>query len=797
MFIRKNRLIRPRIVAAMVILSFVCGSMATAQKRDPQDSRVQQINASIDNGIFVDTTKVYDDSSLQLMLNSARLRLAALQTFDQTGLSSRIGAVTGATLQQQAISAQILGPPLPGTAETSLGATGTNQTVTNPTGQTVTNTAGLSVQNVTTTTPQMTASAPPLPANSAGLPTSGFNVSSLDALNEMMQLTYEIANLQLLLEGSLSDRYVRGERIIKPRTTLGFPITITTQERYKGAVAVVEIETISPSRDNTFSDEPPTVTALLPREKTYNVASITDKMTSVGGGIVTQVINGGFSYLRGRKSYYIVQDQDTLAMMQRGSTAPATPSTVFSWQFRPVLGQNYVRSGMRQTFVQLAVPAKATSGCFGGIKIKTYWRKYDRKRGVLKEVIADSIRESDVFQPIPVFDQTPVIEDVDMKDLGSGVVQATVEGKFLNGTYVRVGNNFYRDGSLGFTSEVKQIRFNAPAADVAKYRAYLVSRDGTETEIVAAQAPINLPKLSTTCGSPTVQPPFVPVSVNAAIEVAAYDNSNSILTVRFSNSLPPVAPSLDEYHIILGGKVFGLTDTPIERFDEQGKGVLKAVIPTNLLLSSTNVEVKPLFWREDYTVKKSTGTFKAENSADKIVAYKQSAGGITTFLLYGNRLTSAKILVPDGIELMPFEDYPDTDTLRSFALTTDQIKGKQIVLQKNRGERPITISLPASGDADKKPTLSVKGRIIVGADDVTVSGDSLDKLKKVTFGDNEIKFALSKDKKTVTLTKLVTANVTSAPLEQELVFEFEGGVKSTLKLDIVNSKIEMIQRNSN
>jgi len=38
-----------------------------------------------------------------------------------------------------------------------------------------------------------------------------------------MQLTYEIANLQLLLEGSLSDRFVRRQRIVKRRTTVGFP----------------------------------------------------------------------------------------------------------------------------------------------------------------------------------------------------------------------------------------------------------------------------------------------------------------------------------------------------------------------------------------------------------------------------------------------------------------------------------------------------------------------------------------------------------------------------------------------
>src|ERR1700730_18269050 len=56
-----------------------------------QESRIQQRDQnSID--IFVDQPKVYDDASLQIMLNSARSRLASLQVLDQSGLLSKIGA---------------------------------------------------------------------------------------------------------------------------------------------------------------------------------------------------------------------------------------------------------------------------------------------------------------------------------------------------------------------------------------------------------------------------------------------------------------------------------------------------------------------------------------------------------------------------------------------------------------------------------------------------------------------------------------------------------------------------------
>jgi hypothetical protein len=46
-------------------------------------------------------------------------------------------------------------------------------------------------------------------------------------------------------------------------------------------VAVVEVKIETARR--RLSPEPPAITALLPRDKTYNVAAITDTMTSIGG----------------------------------------------------------------------------------------------------------------------------------------------------------------------------------------------------------------------------------------------------------------------------------------------------------------------------------------------------------------------------------------------------------------------------------------------------------------------------------------------------------------------------------
>jgi len=137
-----------RSLTALALL-LICSTAGISQtikfeKPDNPSVAVTEIDNASGNGIIVTAPKIYDDSALILMLNTARLRLATLQAFDQGALTSRIGAVTGATLSQQSISGQILGPPIPQAVTQSLGATGSTQTV---------NTAGNTGSTQTTTAP--------------------------------------------------------------------------------------------------------------------------------------------------------------------------------------------------------------------------------------------------------------------------------------------------------------------------------------------------------------------------------------------------------------------------------------------------------------------------------------------------------------------------------------------------------------------------------------------------------------------------------------------------------------------
>src|SRR6266404_6647929 len=202
------RLRRRHVIILAAAFSFflpVGWAQSQNKKRQLTAAEQQEVSEIADrdrssNGIFVDNPKVYDDSSLQLMLNAARARLATIQAIDQTGLLSRIGAISGASLNQSALGVSVTGPPIPQSVVTNNAPTGSTTTNTASGGstQTVTN---LPVQGTVTTNPQQSASVP-APLANAGLSLPTASISASDALNEEMQLTYEIANLRLLLEGS-------------------------------------------------------------------------------------------------------------------------------------------------------------------------------------------------------------------------------------------------------------------------------------------------------------------------------------------------------------------------------------------------------------------------------------------------------------------------------------------------------------------------------------------------------------------------------------------------------------------
>src|ERR1035437_1812425 len=547
------------------------------------------------------------------------------------------------------------------------------------------------------------------------------------------------------------------------RATLGFPIAISPDRRFKNAVAVAEVvvET-NPDADLSKAGERPAITALLPREKTYNVAAITERSLSIGAGAVTQVMGVAGSFLTGKKTYYIVKDQDTVAL----TLAPKDPvrQSGFLWQFRPVLGKEFVQAGMKQTFVQLSFPSPATK-IAGSVSVRTYWRKYDAKRGILKEVIVGSARD---LKPemIPSYDlkqDVTLFNSAQLEDLGGGQMLVKVPGTLLNGTYVRVGNTLMQAGSTGFTSEYRLIRFVAPIADLATRRTVLVSRDGTEVPLLIHDNsidPSNPPKIK--------QLTLTPV-----------DDANSLLQVQMTS--PPVNQPCPLV-LVIGGRVFGYSDAPIQRT----RDTLAVVLPTSFLQANPTVTVRPLMVEHRYT-----DSATLETPAAGLTLLSQDAD-LVRYLLLGRQLKDVRVVSPAGLTLGTVGLGTD-NTLRLLEIHGDLAKTlKQIVLQHAK-DRPYPVSLPplaAAGDAPKQEP-KFQERVTVGADEAVIVGDNLSSIDKVMFG--KLELTIEKSSKTIKVKGLVVAGVTAAAKTQDIVLVAKSG-NTTIKLEVVSGKVETIAK---
>ncbi|MBS1827924.1 MAG: hypothetical protein JST93_21625 [Acidobacteria bacterium] len=797
-----------------IILAVAFGTPGSSKDLTKQEDSIRKRDRQ-GNGIFVDAPKVYDDSLLQQMLQAAQARLAALQVIDTAGVVKGFGALTGGTLNSSGFGLSIQGAPMPqvvtankgatgSTATTSgnpvvttavigftgatgmtgpegnipLGATytGSNTTASTKTDQTVT-TLGQATTDRTVTVPQFSVPTATAPTSTAALP-SGFGVSASDLLNEQMQLTYEIANLRLLLEGALNDRVIDTDQFhaVKPRTTIGFPVTLRPDKRYKNAVAVVEVEVETTADSSEYYERTaPAVTALLPREKTYNVAAVTDRNTSIGGGLVTQVIGVGATWTRGRKTHYLVQDQDTLALPVV-TRKPATSS--FAWYFRPVLGQEYVRSGMKQTFVQLAFPTRWTAKSYGQVRIRTYWRKFDAKTGLAGDIIDKTLRVNRLPAegriPTIGMGQYPQEFDFDaVEDLGSGQLLMSIVGRFLTGTQIRVGSNFLGDSSgANFSMQHRMLRFAASAYSLATEKVAIVTRDGTERELTFPLA----------CAHG--KDPAVWDLEATAPKIERLDELQSKLTFTFRGELPgkTIQPT---YIIVVGRSAFGTSNAPLSW---DGK-TISVNVPNTVLIAARGGKIKRLFSKsgECELAFRLDGLGK-EAQPERLVLLTQTKEA-ATFALYGSRLQDLTVLSPTTT---PGElAGADKNSVRTLEFKANDFKThKQIVLKRNN-EGPFLIPMPALEFKEAaKPQAKAKERAVLNDDEMVLAGEGLDKVERIFWADKEAKFEKSADKgKTLKLVKLKSLGVTATLSTKDITLYLDSG-KLTVPIEVVAKRVE-------
>ncbi|MET0623265.1 MAG: hypothetical protein ABW250_09820 [Pyrinomonadaceae bacterium] len=745
-----------------------------AEHRDRDPERCIRDRDEGQNGITVGEPKVYDDALLQQMLRTAEARLAALQVFDQTAILSRLGAVTGASQQSSSFGLNVQGPSVPGvtTATTLPTQTTTQATAAGATNSSITTVSGLGTENVTTTQPAFTPPTAPAPPPTLTFPT-GFSVSASDILNEQTQLAAEINGLRLLLAGSLSDHYIRnndiGNELTKFKTTLGFPITVSPGRQYKDAVAIVEVEVKGEDKKSlSFPPELPAVTSIIPREKTYNVAAITDKSTSISGGVATQIIGFSGSWVRGHKTYYLVQDQDTVALTFR----PADGEKIgFRWQFRPVLGQRYIKSGLKQTFVQLAFPVRPTRnfGQIGKVSVRTYWRKYDRKSGIVGDLIRGSYREMFRDFDIPryslLFDPRAFNTADHLEDLGGGQLLLRVPGRFLPGTTIRIGSTLLTEGAR-FKHDHQGIRFIASASDLASKKVVLLAHDGTE---------VPLRFRTDNCAGISVGTP----------EVTPVDEANSSVRVRVR------VADVNHLHLlplvfVFGSRVFGFSDAPILRESddrsalndqkEKVKDLLSAVVPNSVLAANPEMRVQMILTPESGDAQSclAAAPLRDHTSGYPMVrlVLLEREGDNVKFLASGKLLSTLSVVSPTPQGWDPIGDRSAGDTLRVLTLKAAQVTANKFIVFRRGDGQPFVIGMPELTPPQPTPP-KAKDTLTVNEDEAVIVGDGLRDVASITYKDQEVRFAPENEGKSLRMTGLRSLGATSSAAKKTFVLKFK------------------------
>jgi hypothetical protein len=754
------------------------------------------------NGIEVGAPKIYDDASLRMMLDSARATLATMSGLNQGALTSSLGSTNGATISQSQFGLQLSAGASPSTALTNTGAT--NSLTTNgglPVGNTSTPaTVTVATDPTQSSTVTSTPTQPAAPTVSPGIaftPPGSVSVSSLDMLNEQMQVTSAIESYELLLDSALSDRFIMNTRIVKPRVTLGFPISLRAPAAYKDAVAVVEVEvTTSYALSPATVPEPPAITRLIPEKTTYNVAAMTDKMTSIGAGVAIGAVGVGASYTGGHKTLFLVQDQDTVAMRLPSGANPNTAS--FLWEFHPVLGQRYVRGGMKQTFVQLALPVLPDLDCFGSIRIHTYWRKFDQDAGTVGDVIPESVLVSSRTFPIAHYDLSPQVAAIDYQDLGDGTLAVEVKGQYLAGTYVQFGPARF-DAGKNLNVEDTGLKFTVPAAAVALWRGQIVARSGASSELLngAVQTPLKAPNPTACIG---VTPAALPVAAApkqgsalslGPIDIKQLNDTDSLLQIPLIMD-PKFSDESRKLLLNVGGKVFGLRDAPVVRGTGKYGPYMLATVPTSLLVANPKIRVfAPFFNATCYEASADLNQLFVPGSAtERLVLVFVAKSGDASYVLYGNRLQNAKVLIPtapdatlsslDGVS----PDRVRLLTVRKAALQTT----KKFVLQKEDQQTPLLLDLPPIKAPAAKAADAIT--VIQGTPELEVPVDRAADVTSIKLKDKALQWKAT-DKSTIRLSNLKADGVTTEQKSVELGVVYKNGDKATIKLDIVAARVSV------
>jgi hypothetical protein len=719
-------------------------------------------NVAAQNGINISEAKVYDDRTLMIMLEQLNEQLRNINFIDQKRLAAQLGMSQGFQSRDVSRSFDIGTLPIPGLKTTS-----------KPDSE-----GDLSVSEQVEDRGAFTPKRPDLPElQVAPKYEPMFAENPSDLLDDQVNLTYQIFNLRMILERSLTDRLWTdndtvahlGPRLI---AVVGFDIDVQPPKDARDSAAYVEI-TITPTDPNASA---PSLIALMPQDKTYNSAALNSKSNAFGGSAVLKIITIGYSERRRGQTFYLFRDSDTSSLAYPRQSGEKM--TKFGWVFRPVLGRRAVTSEKRHMFAVIALPTYDTNQPEAfpvKIDAHTYWRKYNRDTLTTSgddKLVADYPLSDKRLIPSTAQIQTslqPIVNAVRWYATDDKTAVVTVEGgNFFTGTSVYLGSTVSDNETNGLLIKSSQsLQFRTTLAALTTGDAVLNGRYGTTAPLYINDAvTMNVPE-GVKINEFSLRPETGRKLVNLRLKLQNRDStSGKDLTI----SLLPSHQSL----------IIAVQNTPLAQpYDLQDSTctiplsngttvqkqcvLVQAYVPAELLKGDAIVSIKYPFrgslWADSWP-------YYEPYQVDEVTRLG-SDGTNTMIAIPGRGFDSGWKVQLDKTYSVGNASASLTvigDTLLTFKVEDKVLPNYKNLLVIPSVGAPIVKAIPPATPPTPEPKLDEGQNAIVQqntAPSVEFKGSDLTAITKVTFEDKELPRKIGKGGKSITvfLSRRVTARL--------------------------------------
>lgn len=713
-------------------------------------------NVTAQNGINVTEAKVYDDRTLMIMLEQLNERLRNINFIDQSRLAAQLGMSQGFQSRDVSRSLDIGTLPIPGLKTT-----------------TTTDAEGKSSSEQVEDRAAYSPSRPALPElQVAPKYEPMFAENPSDLLDDQVNLTYQIFNLRMILERSLTDRLWSSDGTpanLGPRliAVIGFDVDIQPPKDARDSAAFVEV-TITPTVAGAAA---PSLIALMPQEKTYNSAALNSKSTAFGGSAVAKIITVGYSERRRGQTFYLFRDSDTSSFAYPRKAAENMIK--FGWVFRPVLGRRSVSPDKRHMFAVISLPANDSAINAFPIKVDahTYWRKYNRDSlttsGEVKLPVDYPLSNQNLVLTTSLLQNklAPSVTKLDWYSSDNKTATITVEGSnFFTGTSIYLGSTVADNEANGLLIKSSQsLQVRTTLATILNGDAVLNGRYGPSAPLRISDAiTANVPEgvsINEFRVNPETGRKFVGLSLwlQNRDKVTGKDLTISQLPSRESLIVAVQNTPLDQPYNLQDSKC----TIPLAGGNTATKQcvLVQALIPADLLKGDAMVSIKYPFrgslWADSFLY------YEPYQVAE--VTRLGSDGTDTTFAVSGRGFDNGWQVQLDKIYKVSDSSLTVTgNSLLTFKVNDTVLsKYKNLLVLPTYGA-PIVKAVPSTTPPAPEPKLDEGQNFIVQqntAPSVAFKGNDLNAITKVTFNDRELPRKVGKDGKSITvfLSRQVTA----------------------------------------